>query len=305
MSGLPHLTRRGLAREVSRIANAPVADVLAVIETTAAEGYRIGITGPPGAGKSSLIAELAKHRLKREGGLAVVAVDPTSPVSGGAILGDRIRMAELATDPRVYIRSLASRDSVDGLADNLPSVLDFLAGHGFAEILVETVGVGQVEYEVRRLVDTMVLVLIPGAGDQIQAMKAGVLETADIIVVNKADLPGAERLQSELSSVLERQAAAGGRWSPRLVKTAFNDPASFARLSEAIDDHLSWLGEGDRRVGILNNRRGHQVSSLVIRRLHEIMQNLPADSLSAPLAEIYQQVVERLFVNHAGKKGTE
>ena len=305
MSGSPHLTRRGLAREVSRIANAPVADVLAVTDTSASEGFRIGITGPPGAGKSSLIAELAKHRLKRDGCLAVVAVDPTSPVSGGAILGDRIRMAELATDPRVYIRSLASRDSVDGLADNLPSVLDFLAVHGFGEILVETVGVGQVEYEVRRLVDTMVLVLIPGAGDQIQAMKAGVLETADIIVVNKADLPGAQRLQSELSSVLDRQPPARGDWSPRLVMTAFNDADSFGRLSDVIDAHQAWLDLGGRRVSILNDRRRHQVSSLVTRRLHECMQEFSTEALSIPLAELYRRVVESLFVRYDGETRTE
>ncbi len=295
LSGSPP-TRRGLAREISRIANAPVADILGVIESSPAEGYRIGVTGPPGAGKSSLIAELARHRLKREGTLAIVAVDPTSPVSGGAILGDRIRMAELATDPRVYIRSLASRDSVDGLADNLPSVLDFLAARGFEEILVETVGVGQVEYEIRRLVDTMVLVLIPGAGDQVQAMKAGVLETADVIVVNKSDLPGAQRLQSELHAVLERRTMARGGWPARLVATAANDPDSFARLSAALDDHRSWLAEGDRRAARLTDRRRHQVASLIARRLHEAMQALPQEALGAPLGQLYDRVVRSLLV---------
>lgn len=289
-------TRRGLAREISRIANAPVADVLAVIDASPPEGFRIGITGPPGAGKSSLIAELVRHRLQRQASIAVVAVDPTSPVSGGAILGDRIRMAELATDPRVYIRSLASRDSVDGLADNLPSVLDFIATRGFPEILVETVGVGQVEYEVRRLVDTMVLVLIPGAGDQIQAMKAGVLETADIIVVNKSDLPGAQRLQAELNAVLERRAPAAGGWSPCLVMTSASDSASFAALSDAIDSHRVWLDEGDRRAAKLEDRRRHQVASLIARRLHEVMQVLPRDALGTPLAALYQQIVRSLLV---------
>ncbi len=296
MTGSPPLTRRGLAREISRIANAPVADVLGVIDTSPTEGFRIGITGPPGAGKSSLIAELVRHRLQRDGTIAVVAVDPTSPVSGGAILGDRIRMAELATDPRVYIRSLASRDSVDGLADNLPAVLDFLALRGFTEILIETVGVGQVEYEVKRLVDTMVLVLIPGAGDQVQAMKAGVIETADIIVVNKSDLPGAQRLQSELSAVLERRALPSGGWSPRLVVTTANDPASFGGLSDAIDSHRAWLNEDNRRAARLDDRRRHQVTSLIARRLHEVMQELPEAALGAPLEELYERVVRSLLV---------
>lgn len=299
MSGTSALSRRGLGRQISRIANAPVAEVLAAIDGAGPAGtdsYRIGITGPPGAGKSSLIAELARHRLVKAASLAVVAVDPTSPVSGGAILGDRIRMAELATDPRVYIRSLASRDSVDGLADNLPSVLDCLAQHGFAELLVETVGVGQVEYEVARLVDTLVLVLIPGAGDQIQAMKAGVLETADIIVINKSDLPGAQRLQAELAGVLERRQHGPGDWVTRLVMTTVQDQASFAGLGDAIDAHRAWLGAGDRRVARIEDRRRHQVSSLIARRLHEVMAELPPAALGEPLAALYERVVRDLLV---------
>jgi molybdopterin-guanine dinucleotide biosynthesis protein len=150
-----------LSREISRIADASVTEMLALSDAAVATGRRIGVTGPPGAGKSSLIARLVRQRLERAGDIAVIAVDPTSPVSGGAILGDRIRMEELATDPRVYIRSLASRHSLDGLADNLPSVLGYLETAGFTELVIETVGVGQVEYEIRSLVDT----LLDGSGD--------------------------------------------------------------------------------------------------------------------------------------------
>ena len=179
--------RRTMSKALTRAANASVADVLTTAQGSSGLCGRIGVTGPPGAGKSSLIAALARRRLQREGDIAILAIDPTSPVSGGAILGDRIRMEDLAQNPRVYIRSLASRRSHDGLADNLPDMLEIVERAGFVEAILETVGVGQVEYAVRHVVDTILLVLMPGAGDQIQAMKGGILETADILVVNKSD----------------------------------------------------------------------------------------------------------------------
>src|SRR5690606_35670836 len=157
----------------------------------AARALRIGVTGPPGAGKSTLIAALTRYRLKRAGCIAIIAIDPSSPNTHGSILGDRIRMDCLVDDSRVYIRSLASRSANDGLTENLPEILGVLDDFGFDEIILETVGVGQSEFAVRDLVDVELLVMAPGAGDQIQAMKAGIVETADICIVNKADQPGA------------------------------------------------------------------------------------------------------------------
>ncbi len=286
--------RRGLSREISRIADASVTEMLALSDAAVATGRRIGVTGPPGAGKSSLIARLVRQRLERAGDIAVIAVDPTSPVSGGAILGDRIRMEELATDPRVYIRSLASRHSLDGLADNLPSVLGYLETAGFTELVIETVGVGQVEYEIRSLVDTLVLVLIPGAGDQIQAMKGGILETADIIAVNKADLPGVKQLVAELRSVLERRPAAG--WTVPVILTSSADPAGETALAEAIDRHRDWCAQTGRNKALLAQRKRHHVGSLIARRLHEVLPELPAAILDRPLAGLYDEVLRRLTV---------
>ncbi|HQS11179.1 MAG TPA: GTP-binding protein, partial [Xanthobacteraceae bacterium] len=181
------LDRRALGRALSRAADAGLADILSAPPREERHvARRIGVTGPPGAGKSTLIAALARFRLSRASRVAIVAIDPTSPKTRGSILGDRIRMDGLVDDPRVFIRSLASRGATDGLADNLPEILSVFDDYGFDEIILETVGVGQSEFAVRELVDVELLVLTPGAGDQIQAMKAGILETADIYVVNKA-----------------------------------------------------------------------------------------------------------------------
>ena len=181
--------RRALSRALSRIANADVSETLAQQNaSTPATLSRIGITGAPGAGKSTLIARLAHLRKGVDRKIAVLAIDPTSPVSQGSILGDRIRMDSIADDPDIFIRSIPSRRAHDGLTDNTADLLNAMEGHGFDEVILESVGVGQAEYTIRTLVDTVVLVLLPESGDAIQAMKAGILEMADIYVVNKADL---------------------------------------------------------------------------------------------------------------------
>lgn len=167
---------------------------------------RVGFTGPPGAGKSSLLAAVAGVYRARAEHLGVVAVDPTSPYSGGALLGDRIRMSELATDPGIFIRSMASRGSLGGLATTTKEVLDLMDAFGFDRILVETVGVGQTELEITAAADTVVVVLVPESGDAIQAMKAGLMEVADVFIVNKADRPGAARLVKEISQSLHLRA---------------------------------------------------------------------------------------------------
>lgn len=285
--------RRAISRELTRVANASVLDVLSFERRSEGKCRRIGITGPPGAGKSSLIGKLVRRRLDDVGNIAVVAVDPTSPVSGGAILGDRIRMEDLATEPRVYIRSLASRLSRDGLADNLPDILETFERAGFGELVLETVGVGQVEYEVRHLVDTTILVLMPGAGDQIQAMKSGILEIADIFVVNKADQPGARQLAADLGAVAEGHARAEG-WRPPVVLTTFDEPEGFGRLSEAIDEHQAWAAVSGGRSARLKERRAHHVQNLLVRRIGELVESLPADALNLPFGSLYKAIAGEL-----------
>jgi len=169
-------------------------------------GSRVGITGPPGAGKSSLVTAMARAHMEAGDQVGVVAVDPTSPYSGGALLGDRIRMNDLATDPRIFIRSMASRGSLGGLATTTTEVMDVMDAAGFPRLLVETVGVGQTELEIAGTADTVVVVLVPESGDGIQAMKAGLMEIADIFVVNKSDRPGADRLVREIRTALHYRA---------------------------------------------------------------------------------------------------
>ena len=202
-----------------------------------------GLTGAPGAGKSTLTAALA--RLFRQAGrkVGIVAVDPSSPFSGGAILGDRIRMQDLYTDPGVLIRSMATRGHLGGLARATADAVDVLDAAGFEEVLVETVGVGQDEVEVFRLAETCVVVLTPGMGDDIQAIKAGLMEVADLFVVNKADRDGADRVVSEVMQMLEL--GEHGAWIPPIVKTVATSGQGLAELAEFLGRHRAFLDGAD------------------------------------------------------------
>lgn len=287
--------RRALSRELSRLAGATVAEAIQAGESAVTTIRRVGITGPPGVGKSSLIARLAPARLEK-GPLAIIAVDPTSPVSGGAILGDRVRMDELSADPRFFIRSLASRESHDGLTDNLPLVLDHLGKAGFAEVIVETVGVGQVEYDISQIADTVVLALMPGTGDFVQAMKSGILERADIVVVNKADQPGLDRLVADLKSVLRSREHASGAWQTPIIATSAKDAAGTEALNAAIGAHQAWLAESGRAATVQRQRRLYHAGSLIRRRLGEVLAQMPKDSGDGSLAAIYDGIVAKLAV---------
>ena len=287
--------RRRFSRLLSKLANATVTEALGMVQAAdSARCRRVGVTGPPGAGKSSLIAKLARYRLRDDGDLAIIAIDPTSPVSGGAILGDRIRMEELATDPRIYIRSLATRNSFDGLADNLPDILAALDGFGFSEVLLETVGVGQVEYAVSDLVDTTLLLLPPGAGDQVQAMKSGILEMADIYVINKADQPGAPQLAAELRMVLKQRHTLKAGWSPTILATSIGDAASVAALDQEIDRHQAWMRESRRWIDRRDAWRTSHVARLLSRRINEVLDDLAPHERSQPVGALYATVLDRI-----------
>ena len=219
----------------------------------------LGITGPPGAGKSTLVAALVTTRRGSGRRVAVLAVDPSSEVSGGALLGDRIRMQALSETPGVFVRSLANRGHLGGLAPRLPAMIRALCYAGFDEIIVETVGVGQSETEVKTAVDTSVVVLCPGLGDSVQAAKAGVLEIADIYVVNKADLPDAGDVVRDLrSAVLYGVARKPGTWYPAVV-SAVAARSDVADLTEALDKHASWLRDG---TGLAGRRHGAVVGEV-------------------------------------------
>jgi len=206
----------------------------------------VGVTGPPGAGKSTLVDRLAAGARARGETVGVLCVDPTSPFSGGALLGDRIRMQGLATDPGVFIRSMATRGAMGGLARATRDAVDLLDAAGFDWILVETVGVGQDEVDVVETVDTVVVVAVPGLGDDIQAIKAGILEIADVFVLNKADREGADRAYRDLALVLSLADHDAATWLPPIVRTVAARGEGIAELDRAIGDHRAWLAEGDR-----------------------------------------------------------
>ncbi len=208
----------------------------------------LGITGPPGAGKSTLVQRLAQAYRRKGQTVGIVAVDPSSPFTGGAILGDRIRMAEIYTDPGVFIRSMATRGALGGLARATSDAVDVLDAAGFDVILVETVGVGQDEVDIVKAAETTAVVLMPGVGDEIQAIKAGILEIGDVFVVNKADRQGADRTAAELSMMLDLTPGRG--WRPPIVRTVAPANSGVEETVAALESHgrfLASTGEGARR----------------------------------------------------------
>lgn len=236
LSGIAQGDQRSIARAITLIENsAPQADaILAGLDPAALDrALVLGITGPPGAGKSTLTNRLLSHFLARGERLGVIAIDPTSPISGGALLGDRIRMMEHATNSRLIVRSMATRGRLGGLCSATGGVARVMAAAGCDRVIIETVGVGQAEMDIIRLADLTLLVLAPGLGDDIQAMKAGLLEVADLLVVNKADTPGAEALALDLETAV-RTRGKGGR-QPAVKSTSASENQGIVELAEAID----------------------------------------------------------------------
>src|SRR5450432_1166744 len=238
------LEREGGAPEISR-----------ALYSRTGRARVVGMTGPPGAGKSTLVQRLAQLWRSEGKRVGIVAVDPSSPFTGGAILGDRIRMAEIYTDPGVLIRSMATRGHLGGLARATADAVDVLDAAGYDEILVETVGVGQDEVEVFRLAQTCVVVLTPGMGDDIQAIKAGLMEVADLFVVNKADRDGADRVVQEILQMLEL--GEHGAWLPPILKTVATTGAGIDELIGKLEEHRKFLlgPDGARRKRERTKRR--------------------------------------------------
>jgi len=243
-------------------------DLVAALHPDTGRAWRVGITGPPGAGKSTLISGLA-GLLRRAGrSVAVVSVDPTSPFTRGAVLGDRIRLADHFLDPGVFIRSMASRGHQGGLAEATADAVLVLDAAGFDVVLVETVGSGQNEVEVQSLAETVVLALMPGSGDGVQAIKAGLMEIPDVLAVSKADRPGADVLVSELANALTLVPA--GPWEPPIVRVAALDGSGLEELWEAVERHRAFLaGEGRlearRRDGLARQLRALAADRLARR----------------------------------------
>ncbi|HEX2205048.1 MAG TPA: methylmalonyl Co-A mutase-associated GTPase MeaB [Longimicrobium sp.] len=293
--------RVALARAISMVEDARPGfeRILHDLHPDMGRAHRVGVTGPPGAGKSTLTSKLALHFREQGETVGIVAVDPSSPFTGGALLGDRIRMNNISTDPGVFIRSMATRGALGGLATTTKEVADLLAAYGFDRVVMETVGVGQSELDIAGTADTSVVVLVPESGDSIQAMKAGLMEIADVFVINKADRPGADRLAQEIEVMLHmrlgdlpqnaghhgvslksvgraaregvrQRAEDAGAWAIPVIRTVAQDGTGVDELARTLDRHRVYLessGELSRRR---RARLAERVRAVVERRLQRL-----------------------------------
>ena len=299
--------RRALARAISLVEDADPRSYELVRDLYPETGsaYAVGVTGPPGVGKSSLLSALVRHVREREQTVGVVSVDPSSPFTHGALLGDRIRLADHFLDPGVFIRSMGTRGHLGGLAETTLQALLVLDAAGKDLVFLETVGAGQSEVEVIRIADTVVLVLMPGSGDSVQALKAGIMEIPDVIAVNKMDHPAAKTLVSEVRSILSLER--GRAWTPPIVLTEAVRGEGVAELWEHIEAHREFLD----KEGLLDERRRRNLANEVfavasarakahleravaddaeLRRLLEAVQQRDLDPLSA-----VREIMEKVF----------
>ncbi len=284
--------RRALARAMTLIETGDPASrvILRQVYPHTGRAHIVGVTGSPGTGKSTLVSALARCFRRRGRTVGIVAVDPSSPFTGGALLGDRIRMQELAGDPGVFIRSMASRGHLGGLAQATGDLVKLLEAAGFSLIVVETVGAGQAEVEVARTAHTVVVVEAPGLGDDIQAIKAGILEIAHILVVNKADLPGATRRVAQLEAMLS-MGSPDAAWTPPVLQTVAYRGDGVEELADAIERHWAFLS-AEGRLEAFRRRQAEQEFEEALR--FEAMRMLRERVLDPERqAELVERICQR------------
>ncbi|HTR47873.1 MAG TPA: methylmalonyl Co-A mutase-associated GTPase MeaB [Verrucomicrobiae bacterium] len=282
---------RALARAISMVENRTPESIelLKALFPHTGNALLVGLTGAPGAGKSTLVDQIAREYRKRDKTIGIVAVDPTSPFSGGAILGDRIRMQSHYADAGIYIRSMATRGSLGGLASTTADVATVLDASGRDLVVIETVGVGQDEVDIVRLADVTIVILVPGMGDDVQTIKAGIMEIADIFVINKSDRDGAERVEREIRA-MQSLATRHDDWVPPVVKTVASEGTGVTDLVQAIENYREYL----RQSGLAQKRRAENWrmrlaemlrDALYQRVLSSFMDDGKADRYAAEVAE--------------------
>ena len=278
---------RAVARLVSMVEDGSpqLREVMVALTPHAGRAHVVGITGSPGVGKSTTTSALVKELRATGQRVGVLAIDPSSPFSGGALLGDRIRMHEHATDPGVFIRSMASRGHLGGLAWTTPQALRVLDAAGFDVVVVETVGVGQSEIEIAGLADTTVVLMAPGLGDGVQAAKAGILEIADMLVVNKADRDGAEQVRRELRSMISLAERPEGAWKPPVVLTVAQAGRGLDEVVNELDRHRGWLEDSGELVRRRTRRAREEIEAIAMAALRERWEAVSGLDDLAALAE--------------------
>lgn len=301
---------RAIARAITKIENdtPEASEILKALFSHTGHSVTVGITGAPGAGKSSLVDRLALHYRNQGQTVGILAIDPSSPFSGGALLGDRIRMQGLANDPHVFIRSMATRGNLGGLARATVDAVAVLDAAGYDRILVETVGVGQDEVDIVKAADVSVVVLVPGMGDDIQAIKAGIMEIGDLFIINKAEREGVERTERELITLLEMSSRSDG-WRPPIVRTVATENRGIDEFAAAIERYVQFLQQHpamqSQCASIAENRLIELLRERLLKRV--LSEGLPHGGISAMATavasrerdpySIVEEIIEKVHIN--------
>lgn len=281
--------RRTVARSISLVEddNTDSAELLKKIYSKVGRAYRIGLTGPPGAGKSTITNQITKYYRSLNKKVGIIAVDPTSPFTGGALLGDRVRMTEIGHDPDIFIRSMATRGSLGGLSNKAIDAADVLDAAGYDPIILETVGVGQSELDIAQAADTTIVVLVPESGDAVQAMKAGLMEIADFFVLNKSDRPGSELAVTALRTILMMRDHDEKSWMPNIIKSIASENKGIDEIANEINRHHDYLVKSEKFLLKREEQTKNRIKEIVEERIKEELWNDKGEnSLNSTLKKV-------------------